>query len=213
MTGGHAGFGRSLLTGLQAEGANAAAVELRDKSQKGIHKAVGDAVAKLGGLDALVHASSDPDLLVPRPITETSESEWEQGCEDTLQSALFVLQAGFAHMRERGGRIVLVTPTLSTAGAAGLVPLAAATEAIRVLGKAAAKQWGEHGITVNSLAPGLDALADGREVAPVSLGQPTLPDFDPQRDVGPIVSFLASEASANLTGATLRVDGGGWMPG
>jgi len=213
VTGGDSGFGLSLLQGLRAAGAEVAAVALPDSSRVGIHAAIDGAVATLHGLDALVHAHNDPDLLTPQPLTETSEAAWEQGCEGTLQTALFVLQAAYAHLHKRGGRIVLITPTVSTSGSAGLVPLSAAVEAIRVLGKSAAKQWGGSGITVNSLAPGLDALADGREVPRVSLGQPALPDFDPQRDVGPIVSFLASGASAHLTGATLRVDGGSWTPG
>jgi NAD(P)-dependent dehydrogenase (short-subunit alcohol dehydrogenase family) len=213
VTGGDSGFGLSLRQGLRAAGAEVATLSLPDASREGVRTACDAAVAKLGGLDALVHASSDPELLTPRPLMETSESQWKHGCEDILQAALFVLQAAYTHLRERGGRIVLVTPTISTAGAAGLVPLSAAIEAIRVLGKTAAKQWGAHGITVNSLAPGLDAMADGREIPRVSLGEPALPDFDPQRDVGPIVSFLASEASSHLTGTTLLVDGGRWTTG
>jgi NAD(P)-dependent dehydrogenase (short-subunit alcohol dehydrogenase family) len=212
VTGGNTSFGGALLAGLRSAGAQAASLALPDASREGIHGAFDAAVAELGGLDAVVHASSDHDHLRARPLMETSEDAWQSTCETTLQRALFVMQAGFAHMRDHGGRIILVTPTLSTAGAAGLVPLAAGVEAIRVLGKVAAKQWGKHGITVNSLAPSLDALAEGRDVQRVSLGEPSLPGFDPLRHLGPIVSFLAGEASANLTGVTLPVDGGCWMP-
>jgi NAD(P)-dependent dehydrogenase (short-subunit alcohol dehydrogenase family) len=213
VTGGDSGFGLALLEGLRAAGAKVATLSLPDNTREGIQAACNAAVAELGGLDALVHASSDPDLLTPRPLVETSESEWERSCEGPLQAALFVLQAAYMHLRERGGRIVLITPTISTAGAEGLVALSAGVEAIRILGKSAAKQWGADGITVNSLAPGLDAMSDGREVPRVSLGEAALPQFDPLLDIGPIVSFLASDAAAHLTGATLRVDGGSWTPG
>jgi NAD(P)-dependent dehydrogenase (short-subunit alcohol dehydrogenase family) len=184
-----------------------------DTSQAGVQAAFAAGSAGLGGLEAVIHAWIDPALLTVRPLLSTSESAWEKGCEASLQTALFVLQESHRYLHERGGRIVLVTPTLSTSGEAGLVPLATAAEAIRILGKAAAKQWGRHGITVNNLAPGLDAIWDRADVSSTSLGQPALPDYDARHDVGPVVSFLASEAAAHLTAATLRVDGGAWTAG
>lgn len=213
VTGADQGYGRALLTGLMDAGAQAEALALSDMSSSGVQAAFRAGVARLGGLDAVIHAWIDPALLKSRALCETPESAWQQGCEASLQTALFVLQASQPHLCERGGRIVLVTPTLSTAGAVGLVPLATAMEAIRVLGKSAAKQWGCHGITINSLAPSVDALSDAGNASRVSLGEKALPDYDARRDVGPVVSFLASEAAAHLTGATLRVDGGLWMAG
>jgi len=213
VTGGHQAYGRALLTGLRTAGALAESLALTDTTQAGVQAAFAAGVTGLGGLDAVIHAQIDSALLTSRPLLSTSESMWEEGCEASLRTALFVLQASHRHLRERGGRIVLVTPTVSTSGEAGLVPLTTAAEAIRVLGKAAAKQWGRHGITVNSLAPGLDALSDRTDVSSASIGEPSLPDYDPRRDVGPVVSFLASKAAAHLTAATLRVDGGSWTAG
>jgi NAD(P)-dependent dehydrogenase (short-subunit alcohol dehydrogenase family) len=213
VTGGNQAYGRALLAGLRHAGAEAASIALTDTSRAGVQAAFAAGVAALGGLDAVIHAQIDPALLTMRPLLSTSESEWQDGCEASLRTALFVLQASYEHLRERGGRIVLVTPTVSTSGEAGFVPLTTALEAIRVLGKAAAKQWGRYGITVNSLAPGLDAVSDRADASSVSIGEPALPDYDPRRDVGPVVSFLASEAAAHLTAATLRVDGGIWTTG
>jgi 3-oxoacyl-[acyl-carrier protein] reductase len=210
VTGGEQIYGGALLTALRNAGAAAESLSLKETSQVGVQVAFAEAVTALGGLDTVIHAQFDPALLRHRSLLSTSESEWEQCCETSLQMALFVLQASHHHLHERGGRIILVTPTLSTSGGAGFVPLATATEAIRILGKVAAKQWGHLGITVNSLAPGLSALLDG---ADIFTGEPALPDYDALRDVGPVVSFLASEAAAHLTAATLRVDGGVWTAG
>jgi NAD(P)-dependent dehydrogenase (short-subunit alcohol dehydrogenase family) len=99
-----------------------------------VQAAFREAATRLGGLDAVIHARFDPALLTSRPLLSTPEAVWEEGCEASLRMALFVLQASHHHLRERGGRIILVTPTLSTAGEAGFVPLATAAEAIRILG-------------------------------------------------------------------------------
>ena len=135
------------------------------------------------------------------------------GCESWIQSSIFVMQAAHTALCERGGSIVIVAPTLSTVGAAELVPLTTALEAIRVLAKSAAKQWGPAGIRVNSLAPAIDAFFAEGSAPRVSLGEPALPGFDPDGDAAGPLTFLASDASAKLTGATLRVDGGVWTPG
>jgi NAD(P)-dependent dehydrogenase (short-subunit alcohol dehydrogenase family) len=221
VTGGEQAYGRALLAGLRDAGAEAEPLALTDTSPVGVQAAFAAGVEALGGLDAVVHAWLDPALLTIRPLLETSSSVWEEGCEAALRTALAVLQSSHQHLRERGGRIILVTPTLSTSGEAGLVPLATAAEAIRILGKSAAKQWGRHGITVNSLAPGFDALSEGvpsdrahvSAATSVSIGEAALPDYDAHRDVGLVVSYLASEAAAHLTAATLRVDGGVWTAG
>lgn len=213
VTGGESGFGAALLEGLCTRGARAESIAIGDPSREGVHASFDAAVAALGGLDVVVHAALDPSLLESRALCETSGAQWEQGCEACLRTAVFVLQASYRHLRGRGGRIVLVTPAVSTAGAAGLVPLTTAVESIRIVAKTAAKQWGSQGITVNSLAPGLDALFDSSQAPRVALGEPGLPDFDPQRDVAPVLGFLSSEEAGTLTGATLRVDGGVWMAG
>src|SRR4051812_37766682 len=122
-----------------------------------------------GSFDALVHA---PDLTTTTraALVETDEDAWDTRGEALLCAALHDCQRAHAAMREGGGRIVLVTPTVALVGAAGLAPLATAAEGMRTLAKAAARQWGALGITVNCVAPALDVFgishdADG-SVAP-----------------------------------------------
>jgi NAD(P)-dependent dehydrogenase (short-subunit alcohol dehydrogenase family) len=111
-------------------------------------------------------------------------------------------------MRERGGRIVLVIPTLAGFGAPGFVPQTAAAEGVRVLAKSAARRWGADGITVNCVAPDVATLAGRSGDAPAgadsALGRP--PDI--RLDIAPVVALLASDAARFVTGETLRVDGG-----
>jgi 3-oxoacyl-[acyl-carrier protein] reductase len=81
-----------------------------------------------------------------------------------------------------------------------------AVEGMRTLAKAAARQWGDAGITANCVAPSLDVLgirhdADG-SVAPALGRVPTL------SDLGTVVASMLGDAGAVVTGATITVDGG-----
>jgi NAD(P)-dependent dehydrogenase (short-subunit alcohol dehydrogenase family) len=162
-------------------------------------------------VDVVVHA--DVASATPQPFSEVDDEHWDATWERTMRATLFLFQAAFPAMRERGsGRFVVVTPTLSMSGAAGLAPLAAAIEGQRLLAKSAARQWGEHGITVNCVAPGPEAVSGDVRGDAVSLAPPALGrNGDPHDDLGPIVTFLASDAGHFVTGVTLCADGGVWM--
>ncbi|TFG97124.1 MAG: SDR family oxidoreductase, partial [Myxococcales bacterium] len=151
-----------------------------------------------------------------RALESGDDATWAATCEAPIRSALFVCQAAHTQMRARGGRIVLVTPTLSLSGAAGFVALSSACEAIRILAKSAARRWGALGITVNCIAPDASLLAAGaaRVGREQGLGTPALGTLgDARADIAPLVAALASEAGHFLTGETLRVDGGVWFAG
>ena len=155
-----------------------------------------------GAADVLVLAAIDEELLANRPFVDVAPAMWDRVWEGSMHEMVASLQAVFPGMRDRGwGRVVVVTPTASMSGVAGLAPLCAVVEAQRVLAKSTARQWGAHGITVNCLAPGAPGSAGA--LAPPALSRPV--------DLGGALGFLVSDASAHLTGATLCVDGGVWM--
>jgi NAD(P)-dependent dehydrogenase (short-subunit alcohol dehydrogenase family) len=155
-----------------------------------------------GDADVLVLAAIDEELLVARPFVDVDPELWERVWEASMRAMVASLQSVLPGMRDRGwGRVVVVTPTASMSGVAGLAPLCAVVEAQRVLAKSTARQWGAHGITVNCLAPGEPGSAGA--LAPPALTGPA--------DVGGVLRFLVSDASAHVTGATLCVDGGVWM--
>lgn len=164
-----------------------------------------------GVVDALVLAAIVPEALAARALIDVDDAAFERIWEGTMRTTTAWLQAVFPPMRDAGrGRVVLVTPTVSMSGAAGLAPLCAAVEAQRVLAKATARQWGRHGITVNCLATAgevVGVVAGAQALAPPALGRPG----DPAADLGPVLRFLLSDDAAFLTGATLAADGGVWM--
>lgn len=164
-----------------------------------------------GPLAAVVHAHVPLPLLEPRPLVDVPDGEWDALADAPVRSLLRTLQAARRHMGP-GGRIVVVVPTVALVGEAGLVALATAGEAQRVLAKSAARSWGAAGITVNCVAAGPAALrgpqAAGDAAAGGSLAAAALPPTEGGDDLVDVVALLLEPAAARLTGATVAADGG-----
>ena len=87
-----------------------------------------------------------------------------------------------------------------------------AKESIRALTRVAAKEWGEYGITVNSISPAAETDC-GKEVVAAGLvtgaAIPAIARFgSPYDDIAPVVAFLASEGAGYMTGYNYMIDGG-----
>lgn len=187
----------------------ARAIPWRDGTPAGAAAAVAEAAGS-GPLDLLLVALLDPAALPRRPLVEVDADGWRSTVERPIEVAAAVCAAGIRAMGD-GGRIVVVTPTISQFGAAGLVAAATAYEAMRIMAKSAARGWGRHGVTVNCLAPDLAALGvGGDDSRPRSLSGPSL-DGVGAPAVADAVVTLAAGGLAALTGATLTLDGGVWM--
>ena len=137
---------------------------------------------------------------------EAFDAAWEQ----PMQRAISAFQA--AH-RAGHHRLIAIVPTIGMSGAAGLGHAAATAEAIRVMVKSAARQWGADGMTVNciAVAPELFGI-DAADVGTVSLAPPALPASGTvAEDIVPLIRLVAATDAHHLTGATLTADGGVWM--
>jgi len=178
-------------------------------------EAIGDALGEAGfdvapaypaTFEALVHVPDVTRAAVRTPLSETSEEDWDARGEAVLRDALHACQTAYAAMRRRGGRIVLVTPTIGLVGGDGLAPFAMASEGLRTLAKAAARQWGRVGITANCVAPSLDVLGIPHDVDdPVPLALGRVPGLD---GLVAVITALLGAAGDAVTGTTLIVDGG-----
>ncbi|MHB8670787.1 MAG: SDR family NAD(P)-dependent oxidoreductase [Acidimicrobiales bacterium] len=188
----------------------AVAADLRQRHE--VAEAFGSVAAVLGPIDAAVHAHIDPEALERRDLAAVDDVMWGAAWEGSLQPTIWCLQGAFAQMRGRGGRIVVVTPTIGLFGAAGYVPWACAAEGQRLLAKSAARQWGSDGVTVNCLAAAPDAFVGDLHAEEVSLASAALGrGSDPGGELASLLVFLVGEGSHSLTGATLCADGGVWM--
>jgi 3-oxoacyl-[acyl-carrier protein] reductase len=160
-------------------------------------------------IDALVHV---PDLAAAatREFAELDDAAWDVRGEAVLRDALHACQSAYAAMKGRGGRIVVVTPTVALVGGEGRAPFAMACEGIRTMAKVAARQWGAEGITANCVAPSLDTFGiehDSRGTVAPALGR--TPGI---ADLARVVAALLRDAGTAVTGVTIPVDGGVVMP-
>lgn len=144
------------------------------------------------------------------PFETLTDEDFDAAWEQPMRHAIVAFQR--AHRADHA-RLIAIVPTIGMSGAPNLAHVAATAEAIRVMVKSAARQWGADGMTVNciALAPelfGIDPAAVGEvSLAPPALaGRGTVVD-----DVVPLVRMVASADAHHLTGATLTADGGVWM--
>jgi NAD(P)-dependent dehydrogenase (short-subunit alcohol dehydrogenase family) len=174
--------------------------------------AVADAtVAEWGGVDVWIcNAGISP--VVGGPL-ETDPSAWRQVLEVNVTGAFLGARAA-ARVMHDGGRLIFTGSVLGERPRAGLTAYSASKAALVGLAKGLALDLAPAGITVNVVAPGWfdSPLADGwkhnPDLAAAIVGHTAQRRWGAPTDLAGAYQFLASDASAFVTGTVLTVDGG-----
>jgi NAD(P)-dependent dehydrogenase (short-subunit alcohol dehydrogenase family) len=247
VTGGASGIAAAAVRGLAAAGASVASIDVSgeageevasaataagpgnafflqasvaDRSQMQV--AVDAAAARMGGLDALIHAAGVQQY---KPAESLDDEDWERVVGINARGTMIANQAAFPHLKANGGgRIVNFASAAGIQGLAGCAHYSASKGAVLGWTRAVAREWAAHNITVNAVAPGIwtsmydrtrsrltpEQLAehDAFMARAVPLGG-KLGDAD--TDMTPVLLFLVSDGARFVTGQTLPVDGGAVM--
>ena len=236
ITGAARGLGRAAAERLLERGASVA-VNVRDRERaEAVVRALGGASLAIPGD---VGAEGMPEELVRRtlerfgrvdilvnnaalPLTtrfeQISAAEWRRAVEVNLTAPFLLTRAVLPAMKaQQYGRVVNISSTagrmVSTLGGAHYT---ATKTGLLGLTRAAAKELGRYGITVNAVCPGMIDTELTRESATTeelerhARGYP-IPRLGTAREVADAICFAASEAAGYITGAVFDVNGGDLM--
>ncbi|MBN9606173.1 MAG: SDR family oxidoreductase [Actinomycetales bacterium] len=230
VTGGARGIGGSIAARFAAEGARVAILDRLVEAGTAHAAAIGGtfhevdlldpasaravteaAIAELGGVDVLVNSAGIFEL---KPLLEITVEDWNRMFSINARAMLTTMQTVAPHMFDAGGgRIVNLASMAAKKGGANEAHYAASKAAVVALTRAAAMEWGCHGVTANALCPGYvltemgaatrtpELVAQWSALSPLGrLGQP--------EDVAALAVFLATPEAGYLTGQALNVTGG-----
>jgi len=170
---------------------------------------------RFGRIDILINNAALP--LTTR-FEQITPDEWRRALEVNLTAPFLLIQAVLPTMKAQGyGRIVNISSTagrmVSTLGGAHYT---ASKTGLLGLTRAAAKELGRYGITVNAVCPGMIDTELTRESASTELleglakGFP-VPRLGTRLEVADLICFAASESAGYITGASLDINGGDLM--
>ena len=196
----------------EVAGAQAVAVTVDVSLQESTREMARAAVEAFGTIDALVNNAAVYAGLERRPFHEIEVAEWDRVMAVNLRGPWLCAQACASALRNGGGAIVNVASATVMSGSPMWAHYVASKSGLIGLSRVMARELGDDGVRVNALAPGFTLTEASRELIPdadsygVSRGA-IKRSLQPEDIVGTAV-FLASEASAMITGQTFVVDGG-----
>ena len=236
ITGAWRGLGRAAAERLHERGASVA-VNVRDADRAAsLARDIGE---RARGVPGDVAAPGMPEEIVRRTLEhfgrvdilvnnaalarstrfgDLSADEWRQALEVNMTAPFLLIKAVLPAMKAQGyGRIINMSSSagrmVSTLGGAHYT---ASKTGLLGLTRAAAKELGKFGITVNAICPGMiDTELTGENASPDLLERLAasypIPRLGTAREVADLICFAASEAASYITGASFDINGGDLM--
>jgi pyridoxal 4-dehydrogenase len=229
VTGAAQGIGKAIADRLAAEGATVVVADLNGRAAEraapaggagvecdvsatdDVKRLVSETLSRFGRLDVLVNNASI------HPFTAWDDlgfDEWRRIMATNLDAVYLTCREAYHPMRDAGyGRIVNIASNAVLAGIPNFAHYVAAKGGVMAFTRALTREVGQHGITVNAVAPGLTETegvlaSPWAETFEFALPLQSLPRRGVAMDIAPSVAFLASEEAGWVTGQMLVADAG-----
>jgi NAD(P)-dependent dehydrogenase (short-subunit alcohol dehydrogenase family) len=177
-----------------------------------VNRVVEKARSKFGRIDILVNNAG---RAIVKPFLEFEEKDWKTTMDTNLKSMFLFCQAvGPIMMGQGGGKIINITSVLGVKGRAGMVPYATSKGGVIAFTRNLAVEWAPHHIKVNAIGPGafytrpMKVVLDDPKLGPIRREKIPLKRHGQPEELGPLVVYLASDASDYMTGEVIYMDGG-----
>ncbi len=197
---------------IESLGRKALPVKVDVCRQSDIENMVSSAIKEYGRIDILVNNAG---LNIRKPTIDVTEQDWDTVLDTNLKGSFFCAQAVAKEMvKQKYGRIINIGSCTCVFGMEGIAAYTAGRGGVLAMTRGLAAEWGKYGITVNVLAPGWfktalnEVLYQNKEwVNYITSRIPLRRPGQPHHLDGAVV-FLASDASAYISGQIILVDGG-----
>jgi len=196
-------------------GGEGLAVEVDVADEASVGAMVDAVIEKLGRVDVLINNASIFATIEKGPFDQIPVAQWEHVLKVNITGTYLCVRAVAEHMRKAGfGRIINVSSDAVTRGTANYLHYVTSKSALIGMTNSLARELGGHGITVNCIRPGSVATEVERVVNPTievrqrAASLQCIPRGMVPSDLVGIMFFLATPASAFVTGQTIACDGG-----
>ena len=201
---------REVVGLIESAGGTALAIKADVSDPAQVEAMVNQTIKDLGGLHILV---SNAGITRDNLLMRMSQQEWDDVLNTNLRPAFVCVKAATRQMvRQRYGRIIVISSVVALTGNVGQANYAAAKAGLIGFVKSVAHELGARNVTANAICPGFietditAGLSD--EIKKAILDQIPAGRYGQPEDVAAAIAFLASDDAAYVNGQVLNVDGG-----
>ena len=201
-----------VVKAIQDQGGEAMSVQCDVADESSVNAMVEATVKRFGGVDILVNNAAYFMTVKKGPFWEMAVEEFDKAMAVNVRGVWLCAKSVFPHMKGRSkGKIINISSGVALNGNPNYIHYVSSKGAVISMTRAMAREVGQYGICVNSVAPGF-TLTEGRQVDPEyerrRNQQRCFQRSQVEEDVLGTVLFLASSESDFMTGQVLCIDGG-----
>ena len=201
----------ALAAEIEANGGRAVAILADVADPADVARLIGETIGRFGRLDVLVNNAALRD---EAPFAELTFERWQAVLRVVLDGAFLCSQAALPHLRASGrGTIVNIGGLTAHTGARNRAHVVSAKAGLAGLTRALAHDLAGDGVTVNCVVPGvIDTVRSGADPSHRAERVTLVGRKGTTGDVASAVRFLAGPGARYITGQTLHVNGGLYLP-